>query len=449
MFSGKAISDEIAAHMAMPGERLPRSAIRAARRALLDAYGVMLGATGLSEDVLPYRRLAESEAGPARLIGSRRTSSVSRAALANGALAHALDYGDTFDAGPAHPHAALVPALLALASARREATLGELLDALALGGDLACRLSLAPARPFEEGGWYPPPLVNLLAGAAACARFLGLDDDGIRAAMGLAMLQGAFPGEIKYDAGSPIRGVREAFAARGAVDATLLAAGGAGAFAQPLEGRAGFFAVYGGGGPGSALLDRLGERFLGEEMSFKPWPSCRGTHPYIEAALQVRNAIEAGDIDRIEAETGPIQAMLMRHDPKHPGDAKFSIPFTVATALLHGEVGLLSFLPERLADPAIRELAGKVGERPNPAWGREQAASGSLTIHLRDGRKARAEIAIAAGDPRRPLSDDDLEAKFAACAALASEPWSATRSADFCAALLGGAPQTAIAELFD
>ncbi|UUR06860.1 MmgE/PrpD family protein [Sphingomonas glaciei] len=449
MFSGKAISDDIAAHMAMPGDRIPRSAIQAARRALLDAYGVMLGATGLSEDVLPYRVLAESEVGPARLIGSLRTSSVSRAALANGALAHALDYGDTFDAGPAHPHAALVPALLALASERPSATLGELLEALALGGDLACRLSLAPVRPFEEGGWYPPPLVNLIAGAAACARFLGLDADGIRAAMGLAMVQGAFPGEIKYDASSPIRGVREAFAARGAVDAALLAANGARAFAEPLEGRAGFFAVYGGGASGEALLERLGERFYGEEVSFKPWPSCRGTHPYIEAALQLRGTVALADIDRIEAETGPIQAMLMRHDPQHAGDAKFSIPFTVATALLHGEVTLLSFTPERLADPAIRALAHKVGERCNPAWGREQAAAGSLTFHLTGGRTEAAEIAIAAGDPRRPLSDSDLDAKFARCAALATEPWSATRAQAFCSAILDGSLSTPIAELFD
>lgn len=433
----------------MPGGRIPRSAIHAARRALLDAYGVMLGATGLSEDVLPYRQLAESESGPARLIGSRQTSSVSRAALANGALAHALDYGDTFDAGPAHPHAALVPALLALASERPSATLGELLDALVLGGDLACRLSLAPARPFEEGGWYPPPLVNLIAGAAACARFMGLDAEGIRAAIGLAMLQGAFPGEIKYDATSPIRGVREGFAARGAVDAALLAASGARAFAEPLEGRAGFFAIYGGGEPGEALLDGLGKRFYGEEVSFKPWPSCRGTHPYIEAALQLRGTIDLADIDRIEAETGPIQAMLMRHDPQHAGDAKFSIPFAIATALLDGEVGLLSFTPERLADPTIGALAQKVVERRNPAWGREQAASGSLTFHFCDGRAKTAEVAIAAGDPRRPLSEADLEAKFARCAALATEPWSATRSAAFCAAVLHDPPGRAIAELFD
>lgn len=449
MFSGKAISDQIAAHIATPSERLPPSALHSARRALLDAYSVMLGASGLSEDVVPYRELAAAEDGKARLIGTSTTSSVSRAALANGALAHALDYGDTFDAGPAHPHAALVPALLALAAERPEMTLSDLLSAIALGGDLACRLSLAPARAYEEGGWYPPPLVNLVAGAAGCARFIGLGAEGIRNAMGLAFLQGAFPGEIKYDPTSPLRGVREAFAARGAVDAALLAKGGARAFAAPLEGRAGFFAVYGGGAANAALTEGLGERFFGEEVSFKPWPSCRGTHPYIEAALRLRDGIDVEAVTSIEAETGPIQAMLMRHDSEHAVDAKFSIPFTVATALLHGDITLTSFTTNRLSDRAIRALAHKVGERRNEAWGRAQAASGSLTVRLAGGKVIREEIPVAAGDPRRPLSDAELEAKFAHCATLAAEPWSEERSVSFSSMLLHGPPGQTLAEMFD
>src|SRR4051812_13819305 len=98
-------------------EQLPAATVHATSRALLDAVAVMAAASGLSEEATPYRRLAESEAGSdsARLFGSQMRVSPTAAALANGALAHALDYGDTFDAGPAHPNAALVPALLALA----------------------------------------------------------------------------------------------------------------------------------------------------------------------------------------------------------------------------------------------------------------------------------------------------------------------------------------------
>lgn len=437
------LSRRIAAHIAgLTLDAVPPATHHATRRALLDAIGVMLGASGLGDDALPYRAHAAATPGPARLIGLDHRSTPALAALANGALAHALDYGDTFDAGPAHPHAALAPALLALADTRPEIDVGTLLTALAAGGDLACRLSLAPARPYEEGGWYPPPLVNLIAGAAACARLLGLEADGVRHAMGLALVQGAFPGIIKYDPTSPMRGMREAFVARASVEAALLAEAGARGFDAPLEGKAGFFEVYGGGAPGAALTNGLGERFLGAEVSFKPWPACRGTHPYIEAALALRDRINLAAIDRIEAETGPIQEMLIRPldakaAPTRPVEAKFSIPWTVGAALVHGVVTLDSFSLEALDDPQVRAVAARVVGRRNPGWGRAQAASGSLTIHLRDGTLLTHSVSQAAGHPDRPMTDSDLIAKFARCAAHAATPITGPEAEALAAHILG------------
>lgn len=428
MFCDKAISATIAAHFAeLTLDALPRATRHATRRALLDAVGVTLGATGLGEDATPYRRHAEAVPGPSRLIGFGGSSPPALAALANGALAHQLDFGDTFDAGPAHPNAALVPALLALADSRPELAFGEFLVAMAAGSDLACRLSIAAPRPYEEGGWYPPPLVNLIATAAACARFIGLDADGIGHAMGLALLQGSFPSEIKYDATSPIRGVREGLVARAAVEAALLASAGATAFAEPLEGRAGFFAIYGGGPPRDALLDGLGETFLGDQVSFKPWPACRGTHPYIEAALELRAQVDPARVVRIEAETGPIQEMLIRPQPVKAAptraiEAKFSIPYTVAAALIDGAVTLDSFTAARIADPATRALAHNVVERRNPDWGRSEAASGSLTVTFDDGTSISHRVMQAAGHPDRPMDDTALIAKFVNCAGHAARP---------------------------
>lgn len=433
MFCDKAISAAISAHFAgLTYDALPEATCHATRRALLDAVGVTLGATGLGEDAAPYRCHAEASPGPSRLIGFAASSTPALAALANGALAHQLDFGDTFDAGPAHPNAALVPALLALADARPELAFGEFLVAMAAGSDLACRLSIAAPRPYEEGGWYPPPLVNLIATAAACARFIGLDADGIRHAMGLALLQGSFPSEIKYDPTSPIRGVREGLVARAAVEAALLADAGATAFAEPLEGRAGFFAVYGGGAPRDALLDGLGEMFLGDQVSFKPWPACRGTHPYLEAALVLRDRIGPARVATIEAEIGPIQEMLIRPqpvkaEPTRAIEAKFSIPYTVAAALIDGAVTLDSFTAVRIADPATRALARKVVERRNPDWTRAHAASGSLTVTLDDGTVLSHRVMQAAGHPDRPMDNESLIAKFVDCAAHAAQPIDARR----------------------
>lgn len=428
MFCDETISDRLSAHIAaIDAASLPAGTLHATRRALLDALGVMLAASGSAPDARPYRRHAERGAGPSRLLGSAANTTPSLAALANGALAHALDFGDTFDAGPAHPNAALVPALLALADADHRIDGARFLAAMAAASDLACRLSLAAPRPYEAGGWYPPPLVNLIATAAGCAKLLGLDAAGIRHAMGLAMMQGAFPGEIKYDPCSPLRGVREGFVARAAVEAALLAAAGARAFADPLGGKAGFFAVYAGGAPTTALTDGLGERFLGDAVSFKPWPACRGTHAYIEAALELRPSLDLARITRIEAETGPIQEMLIRPQPAKARptsaiDARFSIPFTVATALRDGAVTLDSFTDDRLADPMLNAIGAKMIEWRNPGWGRAEAASGSLTILLDDGSRYAHRVMQAAGHPDRSLSDAALVAKFSGCAAHAAMP---------------------------
>src|SRR6188472_3306252 len=119
-FAPKSLSATLAAHVvATSFDDIPPVAIHAARRALLDALGVSLAATGLSADAAPYRDMATGpRQGACRVFGSPHRRGPAEAAFANGALAHALDFGDCFDPGPAHPHAALVPALIALADLR-------------------------------------------------------------------------------------------------------------------------------------------------------------------------------------------------------------------------------------------------------------------------------------------------------------------------------------------
>ncbi|RYY26658.1 MAG: MmgE/PrpD family protein [Sphingomonadales bacterium] len=448
------VSAQVATHFAKVSyDGLSEATRHATRRALLDALGVTLAATGLAAEALPYRNLALGHAdGLSRILGTDRLAHPIPAALANGALAHAMDFGDAFDPGAAHPNAALVPALLALADADPAIDGGRFLAAMAVGSDLACRLSIAPAATFEAGGWYPPALVGLIASAAACAKLIGLDADGIRNAMGLAMLSASFPGEIKYDPASPLRGVREGFGARGAVESALLSQAGAHAFSEPLEGRAGFFAVYGGGGPTKALMADLGTRFLGDEVSFKPWPCCRGTHAYIEAALELRQSCDWREIKRAEAEIGPVQEMLIRPHaakaaPENAIQAKFSIPFTTAHALVHGSVTLDSFDDAARADSQVLALAQRVAERRNPDWGREHAASGSLTLVLRSGQRLERAVPHAAGHPGNPLSDAALTDKFILCASRAARPLEPSQAADAATQILALDPTISASSL--
>lgn len=412
-------------------EDLPTAAAEAAKLALLDATGVMLGASGLSPEVQPFVTLASAGgAGPCGLLGTGKSASAPMAALANGSMAHALDYEDAFDRAPGHPNASLVPALIALAQAEGPVDGKRFLTALAVGGDLSCRLGLALRQEMEQGGWYPPPILAGLGAAVGAAKLLGLDARATRDALSLMLCQSVMPGEIKYSQGTVIRAVREGFPAQGAVISALLAREGVAGFEEPLEGRSGFYALYAGGKYAERdLLDGLGERFHITELTFKPWPSCRGTHPFIELALDLstRHAFGAQDVVAIEAGIDRVQQMLVepvarKCAPATVIDAKFSIPFCIALALVRGRVDLDSFGAGALADRALLAMSARVTAVLDTAPGWQRGTGGRLAITLADGRRVEASCNTALGSPEKPLDRARLVDKFVDCAGRAARP---------------------------
>lgn len=440
------VSDLLSAHVAdATWETLPASAAQAAKLVLLDASGVMLGASGLAEDVRPFLRMAAATgAGPCTVVGTVMRAAAPMAALANGALAHALDFEDAFDRAPGHPNASLVPALIALAQAEGPIDGRRFLTALAVGGDLSCRLGLALRQPMEAGNWYPPPMLAAYGATAGAASLLGLNAGQVRDALSITLCQATMPGEIKYSAGTVLRAVREAFPAQAAVQSALLAREGVAGFEQPLEGRAGFFALYAGGKFAPAdLTDDLGSRFWIEALTYKLWPSCRGTHPFIELALDLRreHGIAPADVVAIEVDHDEVQAMLTepperKRAPKVAIDAKFSIPFTIGLAFSRGDVGLDDFDAGALADPVVLALAGKVvcRQRPRAAW--QRGSGGAMRIVLADGRAFEVALDNALGCPERPLGQAALVDKFVTCAMRAARPRSEVEVRELAAAIL-------------
>lgn len=426
------LSQRIAEHVAgCRFEDLPATTVHAAKRALLDGFGVMLAASGLSDDAKPFTALAlAAGAGPAPLLGRDEKVSLAMAAFANGALSHALDFEDAFDGAPSHPNAALLPAVLALLHAGRPVSGKDLLSAIAVGCDLACRMGLSLTKRAEDLGWYPPPMLGAYSATAAASRLLGLDARGVLDAFSLTLCQATCPGEIKYSRDTVIRAVREAFPAQAAVLAAQLAAGGVRGFEQPFEGKAGFFRLFVDGHYDPArLLDRLGQFFWIEELSFKQWPTCRGTHPYLEIAERfvAERGVSPDQIAEVVATGSPVQTMLAepierKRAPAVAIDAKFSIPFTVAVALVDGRVTLESFQPDRLNHPSILAVAAKTRFVESGDWGRDEGAAGTLTIRLSSGETFEETVAEAAGSPSRPLSDDQLTAKFIDCVRQAHHP---------------------------
>lgn len=439
-----AISEAICAHVSGASfDRLPPATVAAAKRVLLDATGVMLGASSASEP-RPFVDFAAGQGeGPCAILGTGRSASAPLAALANGALAHALDFEDAFDLAPGHPNASLVPALIALAQAEGRVDGRHFLTALAVGGDLACRIGLSVGKALDPGGWYPPPIVAAYGAAAGAAKLLGLDARATRDALSLMLCQATMPGEIKHSAGTELRAVRESFPAQAAVTSALLARGGVTGFEEPLEGKGGFFALFAHNEYDPALvLDGLGEQFWIEQLTFKPWPSCRGTHAAIEVALALReeHGLAPADIAEIAVGVDSLQRMLIeplarKQAPATAIDAKFSIPYCVAVALVRGTVDLDSFGPDMLGDPEILAVAARVGARytDQPTW--HHGGGGALEIVLRDGRRLDGEVYNALGCPDRPLSETALRDKFVACAGRAAKPLAPEAAQDLAEAI--------------
>jgi 2-methylcitrate dehydratase PrpD len=413
-------------------EDIPPGALHAAKRSLLDALGVSLGASGLEPACAPFVALASESPGPCQVLGFALTSSPLMAAFANGALAHALDYEDAYDGTPAHPNAASVPVALALADADSAITGRSLLSALAAASDITCRLARALRDNPDRYGIYTPAVLGAFGAAACAAKLLGLDEDRIVATWGLTLSQAMCSSQFKRDPLSSLRAVRDAFSANVGLQSARLAQLGVRGFEAAFEGEYGLYATHARSAcDEERLLDGLGAQFLGERVSFKPWPSCRGTHAYIEAALQLRaqHALDPRSIAAIVAHGAPLNRMLaeplaQKQAPRTAIDAKFSIPFCVAVALEHGDVTLDHFTPEALSSP--RPLARRVSYRVDETRG--AAISGTLELHAHDGAILIAHIDQPLGHPDHPLDDDQLVAKFINCATRANLPLSPMRA---------------------
>ncbi|HEX5006277.1 MAG TPA: MmgE/PrpD family protein [Hyphomonadaceae bacterium] len=415
----------VARHIATARD-IPSKARRAAERSLLDAVGVMLGATALGEDCGPFADLAQSAPGPSTILGRAYRAQPLQAALANGALAHALDYEDALDGAPVHPNAAVVPVAMAMAEARPDISGAEFVSAVAIGCDLVCRLGLALQRNPDDFGWYPPPILSTFGAAAAASRLLKLDETATAHALALALAQATFSSEFKTYPTSSLRAVRDAFAAHAGLLAAMLAQRGVRGHTTAFEGKAGFFAQFARGDWNSETVAAdLGVRFHGEDVSYKPWPSCRGTHAFIEAALHLRPSIEnIDDIVCVEATGPPLLAMLVeplaqKQAPATAIDAKFSLPFCVGAALATGDIGMPTFFEEGRRTHQTLALAKLVQFKANLELGMKHAASGDLAIRLKDGRMLSCFIKQARGSPVSPLTDEALIVKFLDCASYA------------------------------
>jgi 2-methylcitrate dehydratase PrpD len=421
------ISSILANHIANTTfEDMPSQVVERTEKSILDAIGVSLAASGLCEGCKAFVDLAEEEGSrpSSTIFGFPVKASAAMAAFANGALAHALDFEDAHDTALVHANAAAIPAALALAEEMGGVSGKQVITALAVGCDLVCRLGLALKENNSDNGWYLPPILGALGAAAAAGNLMRLNPDQVLNALSLTLCQVTCSAEFRYSPQSDLRAVRDAFAAKAAVVGAQLARKGVKGFHQPFEGKAGFFKLYAGDNyEAEELTNELGRRFEGENTSFKPWPACRGTHAFIEAALKIMDKTPV-DLDRISAIHMRISAlnrmlcepMENKKRPANAIEAKFSLPFAVGTALVHKAVTLDHFMSGALGDERVLAVAAKASYEVDPAISLRESTRGDLEITTRDGRRLNESVVHPLGNPQNPIPMEALIDKFQQCA---------------------------------
>jgi 2-methylcitrate dehydratase PrpD len=326
----------------------------------------------------------------------------------------------------------VLPAVLALAE-QRDIGGARLLASVALGCDITVRLGRSTGDALAERGWYPPPILGGLGATAACAFLIGLNTRQVLDALSLALHQITASGEIKHSPASIIRGVRDGFAAQAAVQSVQLAERGVRGFDRPLDGASGFFATFAGGEyDQDAVLDDLGRRWAGVQTSFKPWPSCRGTHAFVQAALEARTRTAVDEILEVTLVGAPVNEMLAvplvaKRRPTSAIDAKFSLPFTVATALVRGGVTLESFSPASLQSADVLRIADRI-RFVSDRSGRLAMTAGRMSIRRSSGQTIELQVERPRGNPDDPIPLPELREKFVSCAAHAATPFTRERA---------------------
>ena len=395
--------------------------LEAARLLVLDWLGSALA--GLGTDTgrifLQYARL--QPAGKVTLLGLAEGRSVEVAALVNGALSHIVEMDDVERASVTHPGAVVVPAALAVAE-RVGASGLDLLAAVVAGYEVMVRVGAALG-PEHYYHFHNTSTAGVFGAAAAAGWLLDLDRDRLVWALGNAGTQASGLWQFNEEGAltKPLHPGRAA--ANGVLAATLSRLGLTGA-RNILEGDRGFFAGLAPGGQPLRVLDHLGatdEPLRVHAISIKPHASCRHTHAPIDAALALLVQLPAdAEIDKVTISTYQDALTLCdKPDPRTAPDAKFSLQYCVASALLRGRVGLAEFADAALHDGALRALLPRIDVAVEPA--REAAYpacwSAAVRVTLADGRTFDAAQDRPKGDPENPLTPAELEHKFRGLAA--------------------------------
>jgi 2-methylcitrate dehydratase PrpD len=402
---------------ALTPEKIPAAVRERAEQLLIDVVGLCVAAR--NTDYMRSVIAAVDAGGPCTAFGHAATFRPETAALINGTATHGEDFDDTFEGGPVHSSATVIPGVLAACEAYGRDGRAALVGIVA-GIESTCRLSMVRPKAIHKSGFHPTSVLGTMGTTLAVCAALGLNRRQTVDAFGNA---GSFAsGIIEYLAeGAWTKRLHTGWAAQAGIQAARFGQQGFFGPRTVLEGTHGLFNGFARSSEGdyAVLTEGFGGKWVMEGITFKPYATGTMNQPYVDCAIRLaQRGIRAEDVADILCETAegyvhrlwdPLPA---KHRPPNEYVAKFSAPFNIAVAFVTGGAGLSAFTPETVRDERILALSSKVRYVVNPNDPYPKAFTGHVRMTLKDGRVLEERQPHIRGGAHEPLSRADIENKY-------------------------------------
>jgi len=404
-------------------EKIPGPTLQVAKAVTLDGLANMLAGSGEPLGKILIRFVSSMGGAPeATVIGTGVKTNPPLAAFANAAFCHSMDY-EAMWWPPTHPTSPVLPALIALAE-QAGSSGKRVLEALVVGFEVQGRLNLCAdwiADPYAY--FHPPGTIGAIGSAAACAKILGLDLWATRMAIGIAASR---TGGLWANTGTMTKSQHSANAARSGVEAALLARAGYTSNENILETKKGGFGqlILGEDAELAKAIENFGApfRMVSPGITLKKYPAQTTTHWCIDAAVELRERyhLKAADIDQVRARVGFPNWSAHWPRPRSGLEGKFSIHYTVALALLDGDLTIDSFTDDRRFASDVEAMLGKIvveEDKDIPSGLNFAETWAILSITLSSGEVVTTRCERPRGRWDNPLTEEERYAKFTKCAA--------------------------------
>jgi 2-methylcitrate dehydratase len=408
---------------ALKFEDLSPEAIYQAKRFLLDSLGCALGGYHVHDVIIALQVLDEiAGRGPCTVIGSGKRVDAVSASLANALMIRCMDYNDIYwKQDPSHP-SDIFPAALACCE-RAQSDGRELIVGLALGHEFECRFCEAAFPGIRERGWHHATLTAFVSPIVA-GRALHLSAEQIQHAIGISASRHATLGAVTAGKLTMMKNTVDPMATQSGVLAALMAEKGYTGPEHVVDGKEGLTHCFGPEWKLNVLTDGLGESWRITQCGMKFFPTEALTHAPISAVLDLvrEHDLKPEQVEKVHirslARAADILSDPSKYDPRSKETADHSLPYVIAAALVDRQVTPAQFTPEKIMDPQIRAQLRKVEVVGDPEIEKVFPALQRVIVTIRttSGQEFTKQLDYPKGDPRNPLSDAEIEEKFAALA---------------------------------